>query len=132
MVGSPDEEVPMPFSERVSSYTVTELHNDIVDYDQVVRLLLDDGEHVFIAFPTTPPQDWLRFGQGTTTVFLQRAEFDRVHRLLQPEAPLFVTAFNLIGIRAFNLSSDQEPLGEGPADHDALVGLMQRYRASTP
>ncbi len=54
-----------------------------------------------------------------------------MHHLLQTEAPLFVTAFSLLGIRAFNLSSDQEPVGEGPADDDALVQLMRRYRANT-
>ena len=121
----------MAFSERVSSYTVSQLHNDIVEYDQVVRLQLDDGEKVFIAFPTTPPADWLTFGQGTTTIYLQRSQFDRVHHLLQTEAPLFLTAFTLLGIRAFNLSSGQEPVGEGPADDDALVQFMQRYRANT-
>ncbi len=45
----------MAFSERVASYTVSQLHNDLVEYDQVVRLLLDDGERVFIGFPRVRP-----------------------------------------------------------------------------
>jgi hypothetical protein len=66
--------------------------------------------------------------QATTTVHLESGEFDRVHHLLQTEAPLFFTALNLVGLRAFNLNTGTEQPGEGPADDDALVQLMGRMR----
>lgn len=39
----------MPISERVTSYTIAHLKNDIVDYQQVVQLTIETGRKVFIA-----------------------------------------------------------------------------------
>ncbi len=119
----------MPFNERVESYTVSLIQNDVVDYQQVVRLRLASGHQVFLAFPDELPQPPLVFTAGNTTAFLHRQEFDRVHRLLQTEAPLYFTALSLLGINAVNLSTDPEPIGEGPADHDALVQLAATLRS---
>jgi hypothetical protein len=63
-----------------------------------------------------------------TTAYLERGEFDRVHHLLQTETPLFFTSLNLLGIRAFSLSTGSELPGEGPADDEALVQLVASIR----
>ena len=118
----------MAIGELVTNYTIAELKNDVVYYQQVVNLTTDAGGHVVIAFPDNPPAEWLTFNRATTTVYLESAEFDRVHHLLQTEAPLYFSALNLFGLRAFNLYTGTEQPGEGPADDDALVQLMARIR----
>jgi hypothetical protein len=72
--------------------------------------------------------DWLTITGSDTTAYLERGEFDRIHQLLQTEAPLFLTSINLIGLRAFNLSTGTEFPGEGPADDEALVWLVATIR----
>lgn len=118
----------MAISERVTNYSVAQLKNDIVDYQQLVQLTTETGGHVTIAFPGNPPAEWLTFNGGATTVYLQSGEFDRVHHLLQTEAPLFFTALNLFGLRAFSLSTGTELPGEGPADDDTLAQFAARVR----
>jgi hypothetical protein len=118
----------MPISERVTSYTIAQLKNDIVDYQQVVHLTTETGHKVFIAFPDQPPTEWRTVTGTNTTAYLERGEFDRVHRLLQTETPLFFTSLNLLGIRALNLSTGSELPGEGPADDEALVQLVASIR----
>ena len=118
----------MPFSERVTSYTVAHISNDIVDYHAVVHLTTETGHRVFIGFPPRRPSNWLIVTGTDTTVFMTRSEFDSIHHTLQSESPLFVTAFNFIGIRAFNLSTTEELPGEGPADDEALVRFMTQVR----
>jgi hypothetical protein len=118
----------MPFQERVTNYTITQLKNDIVNYQQVVKLATETGHQVFIAFPDVPPAEWLTITGANTTAYLERGEFDRIHHLLQTEAPLFFTSINVIGIRAFNLSTGIEAPGEGPADDNALAQLSAQIR----
>ncbi len=109
-------------------YAIAQVKNDVVDYQQVVRLTTETGHQVFIAFPDLPPAQWLTIAGSNTTAYLERGEFDRIHHLLQTETPLFFTSINLAGIRAFNLSTSAELPGEGPADDDALVQLMVTLR----
>jgi hypothetical protein len=118
----------MPIQELVSSYSVAELRNDVVRYLQTVRLTTETGHQAFIAFPEFPPDDWLTVSSATSNVYLEQSEFDRVHHLLQSENPVFYTALNLLGLRAFNLSTTAELPGEGPAD-DALTQLAAQLRA---
>ncbi len=120
----------MPIQERVTNYTVAQLKNDVVSYQQVVKLTTESGHNVFIAFPDNPPAQWLTITGTNTTAYLERGEFDRIHRLLQTESPLFFTSLNLFGIRAFNLTSGSELPGEGPADDDALVQLVAQMKES--
>jgi hypothetical protein len=120
----------MPIQEKVTSYSVAELRNDAVKYRQVVRLTTETGHQAFIAFPEFPPDNWLTVSGATSNVYLEQDEFDRVHRLLQSENPLFFTAFNLFG-RVFNLSTTEELPGEGPADDDALNQVAARIRAQS-
>lgn len=116
----------MPIHERVTNYTVAELHNDIVDYNQVVRLTLEQSGPVFIGFPEQQPNDWLTFGSGgTTTAFLEASQFEGIYHLLQSESPVYFTALSLFGLRALDLTTADEPTGEGPADHDALGQFMR-------
>jgi hypothetical protein len=114
--------------QRVSSYSVTHLKNDIVNFHQIVRLTTETGHHAFIAFMARPPAQWLTFADNASNVFLQLADFEGVHRTLQTESPVFYTAIEFIGLRAFNLTTDVEPPGEGPADGDALAQFMARVR----
>lgn len=118
----------MPFSEQVTDYTVAQLKNNVVNYQQVIRLTTDTGHRVFIAFPANPPAQWLTITGSNTTAYLERAEFDRYHHLLQTETALFFTSFKLLGFDVFNLSTGTELPGEGPADDDALVQLMAQVR----
>lgn len=118
----------MAITERVTNYSVAQLKNDIVDYQQLVHLTTETGGQVTIAFPDNPPAEWLTFSGPATTVYLESGEFDRVHHLLQTEAPLFFSALNLFGLRAFSLSTGTELPGEGPADDDALAQLAARAR----
>jgi hypothetical protein len=118
----------MPLGERVTSYTIAELKNEVVNYQQVVKFTTESGHQVFIAFPDQPPAEWLTVTGTNTTAFLERGEFDRVRHLLQTETPLFFSSLIFEGLRAFNLSTGPELPGEGPADDDALVQLMARIR----
>ena len=118
----------MAIHEQVTDYTVVQLNNDAVEFQQIVNLTTETGGRVVMVFPDNPPAEWLTFNGANTTVYLERGEFDRVHRLLQTEAPLFFSAIDLFGLRAFNLSTGPELPGEGPADDDALVQLMMRIR----
>jgi hypothetical protein len=118
----------MAIHERVTNYTVAQLKNDVVDYQQMVNLTTETGGQVSIAFPGNPPAEWLTFNGAATTVYLESGEFDRIYHLLQTEAPLYFSALNLFGLRAFNLSTGTELPGEGPADDDALAQLAARIR----
>lgn len=123
----------MPIHERVTSYTVAQLHNDIVDYNQVIHLTLETSGPVFLGFPEQQPDDWLSFGtDGTTTAFLAASQFDGIYHLLQSESPVYFSALSLFGIRAVDLTTGDEPTGEGPADHDALAQFMRDARALHP
>lgn len=118
----------MPISERVTDYTVAQLKNNVVDYQQVINLTTDTGHRVFIAFPAKPPTQWLTITGSNTTAYLERPEFDRYHHLLQTETPLFFTALRFLGFDVFNLTTGTELPGEGPADDDALARLMAQVR----
>jgi hypothetical protein len=119
----------MPLGERVTDYTIAQLKNEVVDYQQVVRLTTETGHQAFIAFPDQPPAQWLtiNINESTTTAYLQRGEFDRIHHLLQTETPLFFTSSFIVG-PVLNLSTSAELPGEGPADDDALAQLMATVR----
>jgi hypothetical protein len=120
----------MVFHERVMDYAVSTLRNDIVDYRRVLRLTTVSGQRLFLAFPDVPPADWLQFVGSDTNVFLPAVDFDATYRVLLEESPVFVTALNVVGLRAFSLDSGQEAPGQGPADPEALVELMAQVRAS--
>ena len=118
----------MPLGERVTDYTIAQLKNDIVNYQQVVKFTTESGHQVFIGFPDQPPAEWFTVSGSNTTAFLERGEFDRIHHLLQSETPLFCTSGFLFGSRVFNLSTGPELPGEGPADDDVLVQLVATIR----
>jgi hypothetical protein len=120
----------MAIQERVTEYSVSQFRNDVVNYNQVVRLTTETGHQAFIAFPEVPPAQWLTVSGPNSTAFLQKDEFDRIHHLLQSESPVFLTSINLFGLRAFNLSTGLELPGEGPADDDALVQFTADLRRS--
>ncbi|MGN6300705.1 MAG: hypothetical protein ACTHN8_06370 [Angustibacter sp.] len=119
----------MAINERITSYSVTELESNVVSYRHVVRLTLESGERVFIGFPPVVPTPPFTTSASGTTAFMPAEEFDRVWRLLQTEQPVFFTALDLFGLTTVNLSTDAEPLGEGPADDSALVGALARQRS---
>jgi hypothetical protein len=121
----------MVFHERVMDYTVSTLRNDVVAYRRVLRLTTVSGQSLFLAFPDVQPADWLQFvGTAGTNVFLPAADFDATYRLLREESPVFVTALNVAGLRAFSLDSGDEAPGQGVADPEDLVQLMARATAA--
>ncbi len=120
----------MGINERVLEYQVSVIRNDVVDYHRVVRLTTTTGSVVFLAFPAAPPADWLQFSGANATVFLPATDFDATYRLLRDETPVFVTTLNLLGLRAFNLSSGAESPGQSAADPSALRELFARADAA--
>jgi hypothetical protein len=116
----------MGIHERVMDYDVSTLRNDIVDYRRIIRLTTVSGGKVFLAFPDDPPADWLQFVGAGVNVFLPATDFDATYRVLLQETPVFVTALDLIGLRAFSLDSGDEAPGQGLTDPEALVQLMER------
>jgi hypothetical protein len=50
------------------------------------------------------------------------------HHRLPGARGIRLTSLNLLGIRAFNLSTGSELPGEGPADDEALVQLVASIR----
>ncbi len=122
----------MPINERITSYSVTELQSNVVSYRHVVRLTLESGHKVFIGFPPVVPSPPFTTSTSGTTAYLAADEFDRVWRLLQTEQPAFFTALNLLGLTTVNISTDAEPLGEGPADDSALVSALADQRTAAP
>lgn len=118
----------MAIQETVTSYTVTHLRNDIVAFHTIVRLTTGTGHRAFIGFQDHPPADWLQVSGPTSTVLLGTGEFDALHHTLQSEGPLFYTAINLLGIRAFSLTTGAEPPGEGPVDDEAMAEFMVGVR----
>jgi hypothetical protein len=108
----------MPINDKVLSYTVAFLRNDVVPTRHTVRLSLESGAGAELRFEPSPPADYLTFNGNQTTVVLDSAEYAGVYHLLQTETPLFFTALSLFGLRAVNLSSTPEPLGEGFSDAD--------------
>lgn len=121
----------MAIHERVVDYSVSTLRNDIVDYRRVIRLTTESGATLFLAFPEILPADWLQFVNGGANIFLPAADFDATYRVLRDESPVFVTALNLLGLRAFSLDSGDEAPGQGLTDPEALVQLMERVRTTT-
>ena len=122
----------MPLNERITTYSVTELESNVVSYRHVVRLTLESGHKVFIGFPDVVPNPPFTTSAAGTTAFMPADEFDRVWRMLQTEQPVFFTALNLFGLITVNLSTDAEPLGEGPADDSDLVSALAEHRVPTP
>jgi hypothetical protein len=120
----------MGFHERVMDYEVSILRNDVVDYRRVVRLTTVTGSKVFLAFPEDPPADWLQFVGADVNVFLPATDFDSTYRILRQESPVFVTALNLVGLRAFSLDSGDQAPGQGLTDPAALRQLMDRATAA--
>jgi hypothetical protein len=118
----------VPLNEKVVSFTVTVLKNEIVPYTRVIRLTTESGHRVFLAFEPDPRANWLEVTGAYSNVFLDASEFDRTYHLLQTESPVYFTAFALLGIAAYNLSTGEELPGEGPGDDDALVDLAARMR----
>lgn len=98
----------------------------------MLRLTTVSGQWLFRAFPDVPPADWLHFVGSDTNVFLPAVDFDATYRVLREESPDFVTALNVIGLRAFSLDSGEETPGQGPADPEALVQLMAQARPARP
>jgi hypothetical protein len=120
----------MAIQERVTSYSVAVLRNDFVEYREAVRLTTETGSEIFLGFVSTPPAEWLQINGPNAVVLLERAQFDRIHHLVQSESPLFVTAMQGIFGLVFNLGTSAELPGEGPADDDALVELAAQLRSS--
>jgi hypothetical protein len=118
----------VPFNEEVASYSVSLLKNDFVNYRHVIRLTLVSGHKVFIAFPLVPPAAFLTITADQTNVLLPVSQYADVYHLLQTEKPVYFSALKFLGSSAVNLSSSPEPPGEGLADADALLALLNQAR----
>jgi hypothetical protein len=117
----------MPINDKVTSYTVAFVRNDVVQTRHTIRLSLESGGGAELRFDTTPPATYLAFNGNQTTVWLDLDEYQGVYHLLQTESPLFFTALNLFGLQAVNLSSTPEPLGEGFSDADLTPAAVTSH-----
>ena len=120
-----------PLAAQVTEYTVTQFKSDVVPETKVVSVKTEFGMRIDIRFGPQPPAAWLVFANTqpvVTTVYLEAGEFDRTLHLLQSEDPVYVVCIDLLGLRAFSLSSGTEVPGEGPADPPALADFMARVR----
>ena len=122
----------MPLFEKITKYSARVGRSDVTDAGRSLSLTLEKGGTVFIGFPPVPPDDWLRFNGSFTTVFLQAEGYAEVYHLLQTEAPVFFTAWDLFGIKAASVHTELdlsrgEPTGEG-YDDTSLEALIVRAR----
>jgi hypothetical protein len=123
----------MPLEDKIIKYSVSLFQNDIVNYTRQIRLNLESGGSASIQFPKELPADWLQFFGNATSLYLTEDQFTDVYHVIQSEAPVFLTALNLFGIRVgavhteLDLTAGEIP-GEGDEDPQGLVGIIRRAR----
>jgi hypothetical protein len=127
----------VPIADKITTYSVSVFHNDILQFDRQIRLGLASGGMAFIGFPTQRPANWLQFVGASTILYMTAADFDDVYRLIQSESPVFFTALSLLGLRTasvhteLDLSAGEVP-GEGDEDPQSLEGLIRRALKQDP
>jgi len=127
----------MPLQDKIVKYSVYVAHNDFVDFQRVIDLRLESGATATIAFPTTPPDDWLQFSGSQTTLYMAEDEFADICRLLHAETPLlpiFFTALNLVGIRVGAVHTEldlSESASLARADEEKPQTLQQFIRRAS-
>jgi hypothetical protein len=106
----------------VSSYTVSVESAGAGQVTQRIRLTLTAPRAplVDLLFVAAPPEDFIQFATGVVTVSLAGSAFAPSYDILQTERPVYASAeeTELLGQtrRRFVLSSEREPVGEGPVD----------------
>ena len=115
----------MAIHEQIADYTVSTLRNDVVQYRRLLRLTTQAGTQAFVAFPPTPPPDWLQISGNSVTVYLPADDFDDTYQLLRSETPTYLTALALFGISAFSIDSGDQAPGQDERDPDELVAMMR-------
>lgn len=89
----------MAIAEKITSYTAWVAQTNYLSHTRTIRLSLESGTSVYIGFPETLPTNWLTFGNGSITMYLQAEEYDHVYHLLQTEKPVFCTALDLFDLQ---------------------------------
>ena len=124
----------MPLEEKIKTYSVAIVQNDYQPWFRQIRLSLESGGTVYIAFPKERPDDWLKFIGPDTILHMTEDQFTDVYHLLQSESPVFFTALNIMGLLAvgsvhteLDLSAGETP-GEGDEDPQSLEAIIRRAK----
>lgn len=113
--------MPFVWNQEVTSYRVEVFQSSTLVHDRSIRLTLANGDTVSVAFPGSPPADWVSIGASFHEVQMAAHRFDEVQHLLQTEAPVYFTAYEVgsPAIRFAGFSTTPESIGEGLVDADA-------------
>ena len=82
--------------------------------------------------PREPPGGPAAVRGSDVNVFLPASDFEPTYRILRQESPVFVTALNVAGLRAFSLDSGDEARGQGLTDPAALRQFVEHTTATSP
>ncbi len=126
----------MPIFDRIIRYSVRVGRSDLSSASHTIGLTLESGGTASLAFVPTPPANWLSFSGSVTSVLLRTDAYADIYHLLQTEAPVFLTALDLFGIKAASVHTELdlgkgEPTGEG-FDDQSLEALVIRARQGAP
>ena len=120
----------MPIEDKVMTYSVSVNQNNFQSHFRQIRLSLESGGTVYIAFPKERPSEWLQFVGSATNLYMTQDEFADVYHLIQSESPVFFTALKVFGFEVgtvhteLDLSAGEIP-GEGEEDPQSLEALIR-------
>jgi hypothetical protein len=123
--------MPFVWNRQVERYMVEVFAGSSSNYERhvILDLAADAGNpahRVSIQFPVTRPADYVDIGVGFTTVQLAANSFVDLYHVLQTEAPVFFTAYEVVfggaTLRFAGVTTDPEATGEGFRDANALAG----------
>jgi hypothetical protein len=122
----------MAIFDRIIRYSVRVGRSDLSSASHTIGLTLESGGTASLAFVPAPPANWLSFSGSVTSVLLRTDAYAAIYHLLQTEAPVFLTALDLFGIKAASVHTELdlgkgEPTGEG-YDDKSLEALVLRAR----
>lgn len=122
----------MAIFDRIIRYSVGIGRSDLANASHTIGLTLESGGTASLAFVQAPAANWLSFSGSATSVLLQIDAYADIYHLLQTEAPVFLTALELFGIKAAAVHTELdlgkgEPTGEGDDDR-SLQALVVRAR----
>lgn len=120
----------MAFNTPIQTYSITIFQDNILDYDYLIRLVLEDGVRVSLKFQANVPSDFLTSTGSEISLVMPLRQYEHVYHLLQTESPVFFTALKLVGISTARLTTSPEPLGEGFGDAETVASLMSLLPAA--
>lgn len=111
--------MPTLWNKEIVSYEVDIFKSSGLTYERSLLLSLagSDPSTVAIRFGGSVPEDFIvGTGASVWTVHLAEDFYHDMLHLLQTESPLFFSAYENDQGRFAGISTNAEPVGEGPAD----------------